>query len=87
VTLWNAAQDVSQTLGLKWPRIDPKGNVFWTRNGIFEVACNFRGLEVGAPPALRRKFVSAGSALGVCLRACLAARLHALAAPLRGPGR
>jgi hypothetical protein len=46
ITLWNAAQDISQTLGLKWPRVAPNGDVFWTRNGIYEVACNFKGLEV-----------------------------------------
>ena len=46
VTLWNAVTDISATLGLKRPKIDADGSVFWTRNGIMEVACNFEGLEV-----------------------------------------
>ncbi|GBF97408.1 hypothetical protein Rsub_09573 [Raphidocelis subcapitata] len=45
VTLWNAATDISSTLGIKWPRVSSNGDIFWTRNGILEVACNFKGLE------------------------------------------
>jgi len=45
VTLWNAVQDMSSTLGLKQLRIDSDGNVFWSRNGVLEVSCNFLGLE------------------------------------------
>jgi hypothetical protein len=33
VTLWNAVHDISSTLGLKWLRIEPNGDVFWSRNG------------------------------------------------------
>ncbi|KAI8471947.1 MAG: neurotransmitter-gated ion-channel ligand-binding domain-containing protein [Monoraphidium minutum] len=45
VTLWNAANDMSSTLGLKRPKVDANGDVFWTRNGLMDVSCNFRGLE------------------------------------------
>ncbi|KAI8471945.1 MAG: neurotransmitter-gated ion-channel ligand-binding domain-containing protein [Monoraphidium minutum] len=45
VTLWNAANDIGATLGLKRPQVSANGDVYWTRNGVIQVSCNFRGLE------------------------------------------
>jgi hypothetical protein len=45
VTLWNAASDPSASTGLRCLRILPTGNVEWSRNAVFDVSCNFVGLE------------------------------------------
>ncbi|PNH02002.1 Acetylcholine receptor subunit alpha-like 2 [Tetrabaena socialis] len=44
VTLWNSAYDVSTTLGAQALILNPSGDVFWGRNGLIAVSCNFKGL-------------------------------------------
>jgi hypothetical protein len=45
VTLWNAASDTAQATGLRRVRIAPNGDIKWSRNAVFDVSCNFVGLE------------------------------------------
>jgi hypothetical protein len=45
VTLWNAASDTAQATGLRRVRILPNGDIKWSRNAVFDVSCNFVGLE------------------------------------------
>jgi hypothetical protein len=45
VTLWNAAADPTAASGVRRLRIAPNGDIKWSRDAVFEVSCNFVGLE------------------------------------------
>ncbi|KXZ46220.1 hypothetical protein GPECTOR_46g289 [Gonium pectorale] len=44
VTLWNSAYDIATTLGAQAPIVRSSGDIFWGRNGLLRVTCNFKGL-------------------------------------------
>lgn len=44
IVLWNAANPILYTLGQEPMGVNASGRVFWSRPGVFEVACNFKVL-------------------------------------------
>lgn len=45
VTLWNAATPILYTLSQEPFNVQANGKVGWSRPGVFEAACNFKGLS------------------------------------------
>lgn len=42
VVLWNSVDDITNTLAMQPVRALSTGDMFWTRNGAIQTACNVR---------------------------------------------